>query len=149
MSDFAEQLLASPAAAHGAMDEHNTTGQQEQPQPDQLAGRRSRAAALCQEVQQRFNAAATASQGTIAHRHRVDHYGRVTATLSWREPGPARDLTIYVNPLEGMVEWSWVVGRALKQRQRSDALAFAHGRLNELLLLFADQEAWSKPPPPF
>ena len=120
----------------------HATGQQ--PEPDRLARRKHRAGALCVEIDQRFQAVAAGSSGAIAYRHRVDHYGRVTATLCWRDPGPPRELQIYINPLEGMMEWSWVVSRVRKNVKRADALSFDSARLNELLSLLADQEAWSQ-----
>jgi hypothetical protein len=118
------------------------------PAPDRQARRKDRAGALCVEIDQRFQAVAAGSSGAIAYRHRADHYGRFTATLSWRDPAPPRALQIYINPLEGMLEWSWVVSRVRKNVKRTDALSFDRARLNELLALLADQETWCKGPLP-
>ena len=106
--------------------------------------RKRRAQALCMEVEQRFTTMAAASPRSLAVRSQSDHYGRLTATLSWRDPEPLRELTIYVNPMEGKLEWSWVVGRVLKTTKRIDALLFQRTQFDELLALISDQEAWSQ-----
>jgi hypothetical protein len=145
MSDFAEEIRRRVAAARDAAAGQKSAGSQ---QADQLARRQSRASELCAEIDQRFKEAAEGSSGAMVYSHQADHYGRVTATLAWRDPGPRRELRIYVNPLEGLMDWSWAVNRAVKKVQRADPLTFDSARLHELIYLLSDQEAWSKGQPP-
>jgi len=145
MSDFAEEIRRRVAAARDAAAGQKSAGsQQSQSQVDQLARRQGRASELCAEIDQRFKEAAEGSSGAMVYSHQADHYGRVTATLAWRDPGPRRELRIYVNPLEGLMDWSWTVNRAVKKTQRADPLTFDTARLDELIYLLSDQEAWSK-----
>jgi hypothetical protein len=149
MSDFAEEIRRRVAAARDAADEQKQAGRrQAQSQVDQLARRKQRASELGAEIEQRFKEAAEGSSGAMVYSRQADHYGRVTATLAWREPGPPRELRIYVNPSEGLMDWSWVVNRVVKKAQRADPLTFDSARLHELIYVLSDQEAWSKGPPP-
>jgi hypothetical protein len=146
MSDFAEQIRQRVAAARDAADErqHAAAGQAQLQVDDRLARRKSRASELCAEIARRCQEAADGSSGAMRYDQRTDHYGRVTATLSWRDPGPPRELKIYINPLEGVMDWSWVVNRMVKKAPRTDPLAFDRSRLDGLIYLLSDQEAWSK-----
>jgi hypothetical protein len=149
MSDFAEEIRRRVAAAREAADEQkNAVRQQAQSHVDQLARRKSRATELCVEIDQRFQEAAAGSSGAMVYSQQTDHYGRVTATLAWRDPGPRRELRIYVNPSEGLMEWSWMVNRGVQKAQRADPLTFDSARLHELIYVLSDQEAWSKGQPP-
>lgn len=149
MSDFAEEIRRRVAAARGAAGEQTDAGtRQAQPQVTQLERRKSRAAELCNEIALRFKEAAENSSGAMVYTHQADHYGRMTAVLAWHDPPPRRELKIYVNPSEGVMEWSWVVSRVVKRGRNTDPLTFESARLVELIFQLSDQEAWSKGQPP-
>ncbi|CAA9299907.1 MAG: hypothetical protein AVDCRST_MAG77-5533 [uncultured Chloroflexi bacterium] len=149
MTDFAEEIRRRVAAARDAAGEQpEQGGNHAQAQADQLAQRKSRVATLATEIDQRFREAAEHSSGAMLYHQQADTAGRMTAVLSWRSPTPARDLRIYVNPSEGLMEWSWMVNRVVKRAQRVDPLTFDTSRLNELIFRLSDQEAWRKGEPP-
>lgn len=145
MSDFAEEIRRRVAAARGAAGEQIDAGKrQAQPQENQLARRKSRVTELSAEIDQRFKEAAEISSGAMVYTHQSDHYGRVTAVLAWHDPGPRRELKMYLNPSEGVMDWSWVVNRVAKKGQSVDPLTFQSDKLLELIYQLSDQEAWSK-----
>jgi hypothetical protein len=149
MSNFAEEIQRRVAAARGAADDQTDTDRrQAQARGDQMARRVSRAGELCGEIEQRFREAAEHSSGAMVFRSQKDHYDRMTAVLSWQDPGPRRDLRFYINPSEGVMDWSWMANNVVKRAQRIDPLTFESSRIDELIYLLSDQEAWKKGTPP-
>ena len=149
MTDFAEEIRRRVAAAREAAGEQgDQAAQRPQDQTDQVVRRKSRVAELATEIDQRFREAAEHSSGAMTYHQQADTAGRSTAVLSWRSPTPARDLRVYVNPLEGIIEWSWTVNRVVRRGQRVDPLTFDTAKIDELIFRLSDQEAWRKGEPP-
>jgi hypothetical protein len=149
VSDFAEEIRRRVEAARDAAGKQRHADERHaMPQEEQLERRKTRAKDLCAEIDQRFTEAAQSSSGAMVYDRKVDHYGRVTSILSWQEPAPRRGLKIYVNPTEGVMDWSWVVNSIVARATRIDPAKFESVSLQTLILSLSDQEAWAKGQPP-